>query len=42
MLAARLGEALAADPASLRSAAGSLADRYQRSFTAHLPRERHR
>ncbi len=42
MLAARLGEALAADTANLRRAADSLADRYQRSFTAHLPRERHR
>ena len=37
-LAARLGEALAAEPASLRSAAGTLADRYRRSFAAHLPR----
>ena len=42
MLAARLGEALAADTGNLRRAADSLADRYQRSFTAHLPRERHR
>lgn len=42
MLAARLGEALAAEPTSLCGAASALAERYRRSFAAHLLREGHR
>lgn len=36
-LAEQLHQALAADPASLRSLADALADRYRHTFAAHLP-----
>ena len=36
-VAEQLHQALAADPASLRSMAGELAKRYRRTFAAHLP-----
>ena len=36
-LAARLCQALAADPAGLRGMADELAERYRRTFAAHLP-----
>jgi hypothetical protein len=36
-VAEQLHQALAADPASLRSMAGELAKRYRRMFAAHLP-----
>ena len=41
-LAAQLCQALAADPAGLRGMAGELAERYRRTFAAHLPGGEHR